>query len=315
MQMKERTFMASEYRFGFNGQEQDGELMDGAVSFKYRVHDPRIGKFLSVDPLAPEYPWNSSYAFAENRVIEAIDLEGKEALKVNEIENINGKTIIRLSTDDSVEGNLSVPFQVTFPNGTVHKQTENGDWDWGFQQLQKEMDDNFQISNNQITYRGESVDITKAQIDWNSTTPQKAHKDDYAIKIELDGPLTPNGYNTRTVTNTNLNSFGTLTVLPSDMNGINNINNYSMNMNAVPVVGTLVSRGVRGSNAFTVYIAGTTPGDATRTTFINNVVNSGQYNANQIIFSNTPIITPNAAIEIIATTVTTTTVNVSVIRE
>jgi RHS repeat-associated protein len=78
MQMKERTFMASEYRFGFNGQEQDGELMDGAVSFKYRVHDPRIGKFLSVDPLAPEYPWNSSYAFAENRVIDGIDLEGLE---------------------------------------------------------------------------------------------------------------------------------------------------------------------------------------------------------------------------------------------
>jgi RHS repeat-associated protein len=76
--MKERTFMASEYRFGFNGQEQDGELMDGAVSFKYRVHDPRIGRFLSVDPLAPEYPWNSSYAFAENRVIDGIDLEGLE---------------------------------------------------------------------------------------------------------------------------------------------------------------------------------------------------------------------------------------------
>jgi hypothetical protein len=48
------------------------------VSFKYRIHDPRIGRFLSVDPLAPEYPWNSSYAFAENRVIQGIDLEGAE---------------------------------------------------------------------------------------------------------------------------------------------------------------------------------------------------------------------------------------------
>lgn len=57
MQMKERTFAAQDYRYGFNGQEQDGELMDGAVVFKYRVHDPRIGKFLSVDPLAPKYPW------------------------------------------------------------------------------------------------------------------------------------------------------------------------------------------------------------------------------------------------------------------
>ncbi|MFT5832538.1 MAG: RHS repeat-associated protein [Cognaticolwellia sp.] len=79
-QMKERTFAAEGYRYGFNGQEQDGELMDGAVVFKYRVHDPRIGKFLSVDPLSPKYPWNSSYAFAENRVIDGIDLEGAEHL-------------------------------------------------------------------------------------------------------------------------------------------------------------------------------------------------------------------------------------------
>jgi RHS repeat-associated protein len=78
MQMKERTFAAQDYTYGFNGQEQDSELLGGAVSFKYRIHDPRIGRFLSVDPLAPEYPWNSSYAFAENRVIDGIDLEGAE---------------------------------------------------------------------------------------------------------------------------------------------------------------------------------------------------------------------------------------------
>ena len=76
--MKERTFAAQEYTYGFNGQEQDGDLMDGAVVFKYRIHDPRIGRFLSVDPLAPEYPWNSAYAFAENQVIWGIDLEGRE---------------------------------------------------------------------------------------------------------------------------------------------------------------------------------------------------------------------------------------------
>ncbi len=33
---------------------------------------------LSVDPLARDYPWNSPYAFAENRVIDGIDLEGLE---------------------------------------------------------------------------------------------------------------------------------------------------------------------------------------------------------------------------------------------
>jgi hypothetical protein len=35
-------------------------------------------KFLSVDPLMSSFPWNSTYAFAENRVIDGIDLEGRE---------------------------------------------------------------------------------------------------------------------------------------------------------------------------------------------------------------------------------------------
>ena len=33
---------------------------------------------MSVDPLFRSYPWNSTYAFAENRVIDGIDLEGLE---------------------------------------------------------------------------------------------------------------------------------------------------------------------------------------------------------------------------------------------
>jgi hypothetical protein len=43
-----------------------------------------LGRFLSVDPLEKEYPWNSPYAFAENRVIDGKDLEGKEWSSVKE---------------------------------------------------------------------------------------------------------------------------------------------------------------------------------------------------------------------------------------
>ena len=59
------------YKYGFNNQEKEGELGE-YYSFEYRVHDARLGRFLSVDPLAPEYPWNSTYAFAENQVIWAV---------------------------------------------------------------------------------------------------------------------------------------------------------------------------------------------------------------------------------------------------
>ena len=80
MVMEARTGSAEGYRFGFQGQETDDEVYgaENAVSYKHRVHDPRIGRFLSIDPLAPEYPWNSPYAFSENRVIDGVELEGLE---------------------------------------------------------------------------------------------------------------------------------------------------------------------------------------------------------------------------------------------
>ncbi len=72
-----RGFSSAAYRFGFNNQEKDGELGD-SYAFEYRIHDARLGRFLSVDPVMAEYPWNSSYCFAENDIIRCVDLEGRE---------------------------------------------------------------------------------------------------------------------------------------------------------------------------------------------------------------------------------------------
>jgi hypothetical protein len=75
-----RTFTTTEgYRYGFQNQETDKELWDGAVSYKYRIEDVRLGRFFSVDPLYAKYPWNSNYAFSENRVNDKVELEGLEA--------------------------------------------------------------------------------------------------------------------------------------------------------------------------------------------------------------------------------------------
>jgi len=68
------------YRFGFQRQESDPEYLDGAIIFKYRIYDPRIGRFLSIDPLTSKYPYNSPYAFSENRIIDCIELEGLEKI-------------------------------------------------------------------------------------------------------------------------------------------------------------------------------------------------------------------------------------------
>jgi RHS repeat-associated protein len=85
MQMPERS-VSGGYRYGFNGQDKDDEIKGNGNSytFEYRLHDPRLGRFLSIDPLAASYPWNSPYAFAENRVIDGIDLEGLEYLDADD---------------------------------------------------------------------------------------------------------------------------------------------------------------------------------------------------------------------------------------
>ncbi|MBO9702125.1 MAG: hypothetical protein J7604_18090 [Sporocytophaga sp.] len=67
------------YRYGFQGQERESEF-NGNYSFDYRVHDPRIGRFLSIDPISQDFPWNSPYAFSENRVISHVEMEGLESV-------------------------------------------------------------------------------------------------------------------------------------------------------------------------------------------------------------------------------------------
>jgi RHS repeat-associated protein len=81
MVMPGRKFTATTgYRYGFQNQEKDDEVKgDGnQIEFSLRAYDPRLGKFLSVDPLGGMFPWNSPYAFAENKVIQFLELEGGE---------------------------------------------------------------------------------------------------------------------------------------------------------------------------------------------------------------------------------------------
>ena len=79
--MPGRNYNSGSYRHLFQGQEHDDEINGGvglSYAFEYRMHDPRVGRFLSIDPLAARYAYNSPYAFSENRVIDGIELEGLE---------------------------------------------------------------------------------------------------------------------------------------------------------------------------------------------------------------------------------------------
>src|SRR5690606_23427082 len=72
-----------ENRWKFQGQEHIDDLGLNWDSFKWRNHQPDIGRFFNVDPLAEDYYYNSPYAFSENKVVAHVELEGLEAAQVN----------------------------------------------------------------------------------------------------------------------------------------------------------------------------------------------------------------------------------------
>ncbi len=83
LDMKERSWSDStslQSRYGFNGKEKDdgGEWSNTAYDYGFRIYDPSIARFLSVDPLTKSYPAWSPYAFAMNRPIDGVDLDGLE---------------------------------------------------------------------------------------------------------------------------------------------------------------------------------------------------------------------------------------------
>ena len=68
----------------FQGQKFDDDLGLNWVEFKYRNHDPQIGRFIEIDPLSDKYVYNSTYAFSENKVTSHVELEGLEAESISE---------------------------------------------------------------------------------------------------------------------------------------------------------------------------------------------------------------------------------------
>ncbi|UPT69250.1 MAG: hypothetical protein M0D57_00145 [Sphingobacteriales bacterium JAD_PAG50586_3] len=74
--MAERSTTSNSYRFGFNGKEDDGETR--TQDYGFRINNPSLGRFLSIDPLKESYPWYTPYQFAGNSPVANIDIDGLE---------------------------------------------------------------------------------------------------------------------------------------------------------------------------------------------------------------------------------------------
>jgi RHS repeat-associated protein len=84
MIMPGRSFVAASggnYRYGFNGKENDNEVkgVGDQQDYGMRIYDPRVGRFLSVDPITYKYPELTPYQFSSNSPIANVDWDGGES--------------------------------------------------------------------------------------------------------------------------------------------------------------------------------------------------------------------------------------------
>ncbi len=80
MEMPGRTYSSSDYRYGYQGKEKDDDVKSNGNSYDFgaRFYDPRLGRWLSRDPLAEKYADMSPYNAFANNPINMVDPDGKE---------------------------------------------------------------------------------------------------------------------------------------------------------------------------------------------------------------------------------------------
>ena len=78
MLMKERTFSSEQYKFGFNGKENDNEVKGegNEMDFGARIYDSKLCRFLSRDPVGDKVAEFSCYSFALDNPIWLVDKNG-----------------------------------------------------------------------------------------------------------------------------------------------------------------------------------------------------------------------------------------------
>ncbi len=108
-QMSGRRLSSAKAKYGFNGKLKDNEDYGegNAYDFGARIYDPRLGRWLGIDPEFKRFADATPYNYALNQVIIRIDPDGKYPIIVISTE-VSGYTIARLAGKD-VSQTFSTP--------------------------------------------------------------------------------------------------------------------------------------------------------------------------------------------------------------
>ncbi|MEJ0105486.1 MAG: RHS repeat-associated core domain-containing protein [Bacteroidota bacterium] len=152
----ELTSYRGNYRYGFNGKEQDKETVSTTTcDYGLRIYNPALGRFLSVDPIASSFPWYTSYQFAGNSPLANIDLNGEEP-RLATIINPKTQSVLQVLTID-----IKVKGVENFSNRSMYLDVTT----WA----NKIMDHAFKAGQS----KDENIVVTLNFIESNNIDPQK----------------------------------------------------------------------------------------------------------------------------------------------
>ena len=99
------------YRFGFNGMEMDNEWKGEGNHYttEWRQYDPRLGRFMSLDPVMRKYPGWSPYNFSFNNPIWWNDPDGDDPNKEKDPETLKEGAEKGVEAATEFHGNTTSP--------------------------------------------------------------------------------------------------------------------------------------------------------------------------------------------------------------
>ncbi|WP_244314607.1 RHS repeat-associated core domain-containing protein [Riemerella anatipestifer] len=142
------------YKYTFQGQERQDET--GWLSFKWRNYLPDMGRFFNIDPLSEKYAYQSHYNFSENRVVNARELEGLEAIPADNFKKSDQMLVISaIGRADGIYGDGIKDGKTLYSNLPSHLKNDDG---LAF------IGSKYQVNGRVITYAGSDTGITAHHI-------------------------------------------------------------------------------------------------------------------------------------------------------
>ena len=123
MRIEDRAWEDStfSYRFGFNGQEKDNEVRGKGNSLHFgsrSIYDPRLARFVSVDPMWRESASWTPYSFAANKPIICVDQDGENPIIY----------LIKGAAGGAIDGMMQFAINLAVYEGDATKAFNNIDW-------------------------------------------------------------------------------------------------------------------------------------------------------------------------------------------